>query len=258
MAALADLFHEVGDSLYEAGHHEDALAFYKILKDRVPNDEDFSHYLHMGKCYFQIEDLAQAEEAFLIALDHDENNVTVRQELVKLYDSIEDNTEATKYRQEIKDLIKKSNKKSKLTKVQPEKAPKAFIERKEPKAYRGRKKDITTNANAIHERQIEEARIADLLQSYEIIQQCNEGLKAGDVEATSLWMAAAADLVADFRTCKGLYPYDKYYYAQSRIDKEKAMQNENKKAALDDDIGQEDNLPRNKPQLPENSLNQSC
>lgn len=212
----------------------------------------------MGKCYFEIaqpivqpvnaEDplLKKIEDSLITYLEIDENNIAVRQELIKFYDSIGDNDKAAEYRQEIKNLVKTATENYRLAEKQSEKSTKAFITRTERKTYRGKKKDRKENPNAAQERQIEEIRLADLEQSYQTLRRCNEGLKAGDSEATSEWMAAAADLVADFRTCKGIYPYDKYYYAQTLKDKESAMRNENEKAALDDDFDQEDTAARGK------------
>lgn len=208
---------------------------------RINEDPDISHYLQMGICYLQLGEPQNAEKFFLTTLQHDEDNIEARQELAKLYDGV-DKEQAALMRQEVKDIVKKATEKlqrlGKEAQNDSEKPVKTFIARKTYKP--SRKKYLQPDPDAEIKAKLEEARIANLLRSYETVQRCKAGLEAGDVDETSEWMAAARELVTDFRTIKGLYPYDKFYYSphfvsRSEREKAKAVENANRIAAPNDD-----------------------
>lgn len=65
-------------------------------------------------------------------------------------------------------------------------------------------------ADPSERRKEEDMRKQRLLEQYDVMQQVGARMRRGERQATKLWMEAARDLIADFRSCKFFYPWDKY------------------------------------------------
>lgn len=65
-------------------------------------------------------------------------------------------------------------------------------------------------ADPSERRKEEDMRKQRLLQQYDVMQQVGARMRRGERQATRMWMEAARDLIADFRSCKFFYPWDKY------------------------------------------------
>ena len=211
MLDYSDLYRDAADSLQQAGLYEDALEYYEPLKrvSPVPGDEALFH-LQIGRCYLKVQKYREAEECFQTAISYDQDNIEARVQLARLYEEIDEQEQAFVCVNELIKLRRAQNRKKKKAQEEDDERPVdndtlmlAAVRRRN--AYRSKR------LMNLEERRKQEAATAErLLEQYSIMRLEKAGMRANESEATKAWMAAAADMIEDFRGYKTFYSWDKY------------------------------------------------
>ena len=237
-----DLYRPIADRLRDVQLYQDALMFYRPLK-QVPEENTGDLYLQMGFCFLGDKLQAEAEECFLAAIRLDENNIEARVQLAKLYETLNEQEQAFFYANEALSLRRILN-------PDPRQRPRRYRRRRRPtfeglsveevegveeaeeskeaEEPRGSKEsseeeegDFTPVKYLNYHRQrrladpkkkLEEemSRADQLKNQYHVFCTKLEEVRRGDTGATREWMTAARDLTDDFRGVRRFFPYDKY------------------------------------------------
>ncbi|ROW12348.1 hypothetical protein VMCG_00267 [Cytospora schulzeri] len=210
---------DLANQLFESRRVTTALEFYDLYR-RLTGEPDPEILVQQGKCYLEMEDQATAEECFIAAIEIDDDNIDARYELAQMYETAQEQeeafllvNEALKLEQEQrleegeegedgKDTMadKARNKRRVRQKVLREKA------KARPK--RARRVYVRRMANKQQREKYEESVTNNFKEKYQRVLQLREQVASGDKEAEAEWMAAAQDLVDDFRSFKEFYPWD--------------------------------------------------
>lgn len=203
-----DLYRDAADGLQEAEFYEYAISFYQALrKNSNPNDP--SLLIEMGKCFLKVNRNREAEESFEAAINVDPDNIESRIHLARMYESLDEQEQAFIYVNEVLNLRRSQNSKKKLHRSNYD----ASTENDTLMPAVGGRKSYYKPKRLVNaeERQRQEAAIAERLQEqFSVMRLERNGMRAGDARASGAWMAAAADLIEDFRGFKTFYPWDKY------------------------------------------------
>jgi general transcription factor 3C polypeptide 3 (transcription factor C subunit 4) len=227
----------VASHLYETERLIKALPFYEPLR-RQEDLLDATALYRAGKCYLEIGDKRQAEECFTAALDSEETpldtRINTRFELAKMYEAARKNTEALYLLEEamgiererdqgIADSARQQDQERSRPNVTRKLAPKASGEattrarkptgprkRREPGA---KPKDRVSRPRPLlfaldEDRRLEEERrSAYIAEKWRTVREGRQDSEEGPGET---WMDAAKELIDDFRSYKGFYPWDRY------------------------------------------------
>ncbi|KAE9574619.1 hypothetical protein CGMCC3_g9417 [Colletotrichum fructicola] len=166
------LIRDIADELYMVPRISEALDYYELLRHSIYG-QDATLLLQLGRCYLARSDLAAAEDCFLVAIQVDETNIDARIELARIYEKAKEEEEA---------LILLSEA--------------AALDR------------INDGGNQLEDE--ERARADELTRRYEVVRNLKRDIQAGDHSLIPQWMAAAGELVGDFRSFRKFYPWDKY------------------------------------------------
>ncbi|KAF9889891.1 transcription factor TFIIIC subunit tfc4 [Aspergillus nanangensis] len=218
-----DLFREVADNLKDVGLFEDALRFYMPLQETTEH-ADVSYFMAMGDCLRELDKLEDAENCYLMVVEHDPGHISSRVHLARLYESIGMNEQALKFVNEAALLERqesRGNRRRKDTRLEQlvmefkkaaeismgvENAPLRPIA---PKLTDQEESSATfTTAATSRRRSVSEEgdRTDDVQYLYEKLSQLQPKVKEGDLEATEDWLDIADALLRDFRSNRIFYP----------------------------------------------------
>lgn len=212
---------DLANQLFESRKVTTALEFYDLYR-RLTGEPDPEILVQQGKCYLEMEDQATAEECFIAAIEIDDDNIDARYELAQMYETAQEQeeafllvNEALKLEQEQRleegedddggkdTMADKARKKRRVrqkvlrdkAKARPKRAKRVYVRRMANKQQREKYEESVTN---------------NFKEKYQRVLELRRQMASGDKEAEAEWMAAAQDLVDDFRSFKEFYPWDKY------------------------------------------------
>ncbi|CAI0643865.1 unnamed protein product [Colletotrichum noveboracense] len=170
------LIRDIADELYMVPRISEALDYYELLRHSIYG-QDATLLLQLGRCYLARSDLAAAEDCFLVAIQVDETNIDARIELARIYEKAKEEEEALILLSEAAALDRINDGGNQL-------------------------EDVSGDVNRSRGR-------ASALR-YEVVRNLKRDIQAGDHSLIPQWMAAAGELVGDFRSFRKFYPWDKY------------------------------------------------
>ncbi|KAK0125220.1 transcription factor TFIIIC subunit tfc4 [Cadophora gregata f. sp. sojae] len=215
------LFREVADSLFEATYYEEALVFYKPLR-QVPEIVDTKMLNSMGKCAHELGSLSEAEEYHLAAaLDADD--VESRSALARIYDALGDKQSAFNMINEIVLLnrntallpegFRRQNPKlptSETIRALEESGAESFLQPAVVRKTKGRKKPEDSSVKDRWGYGYAILKAQRLQEEFKTAEKNRDLMRAGDPGATAKWMEATEELINDFKRFKAFYPWEKY------------------------------------------------
>ncbi|KAJ3551363.1 hypothetical protein NPX13_g11380 [Xylaria arbuscula] len=239
------LLAEIGSALYDSDLRDMTLRFLEPLLS-IPDVLDSAALLAAGRCYLDAGDKRQAEECFGAAIDADESNdeasIDARYELAKMYEAAREEQEAyilvneairlqqahdeaegeddedemgsddeARNRSGARTVRKARLKKQRAPRQLKPRAPKpkVFDENgNEVRRSRPRRKVFGRSDEVTLE---EKRRDEELATAWRTIHRIRGAHDPNNGTGPSItFMRAAKDLVDDFRSCKGFYPWEKY------------------------------------------------
>ncbi|KAI1369100.1 hypothetical protein F5Y08DRAFT_181973 [Xylaria arbuscula] len=239
------LLAEIGSALYDSDLRDMTLRFLEPLLS-IPDVLDSAALLAAGRCYLDAGDKRQAEECFGAAIDADESNdeasIDARYELAKMYEAAREEQEAyilvneairlqqahdeaegeddedemgsddeARNRSGARTIRKARLKKQRAPRQLKPRAPKpkVFDENgNEVRRSRPRRKVFGRSDEVTLE---EKRRDEELATAWRTIHRIRGAHDPNNGTGPSItFMRAAKDLVDDFRSCKGFYPWEKY------------------------------------------------
>ncbi|KUI64090.1 Transcription factor tau subunit sfc4 [Cytospora mali] len=250
---------DLANQLFESRRVTTALEFYDLYR-RLTGEPDPEILVQQGKCYLEMEDQATAEECFIAAIEIDDDNIEARYELAQMYETAQEQeeafllvNEALKLEQEQRlengeddddggdHMAAKARKKRRVrqkvlrdkAKARPKRARRVYVRRMANKAQREKYEESVTN---------------NFKEKYQRVLELREQVASGDKEAEAEWMAAAQDLVDDFRSFKEFYPWDKYlsfmgygsFFRENRRKKEREQQEQEQEQQYQQETREED------------------
>lgn len=239
------LLAEIGSALYESNLREMTLSFLEPLLS-IPDVLDSAALLAAGRCYLDAGDKRQAEECFGAAIDVDESNdeasIDARYELAKMYEAAREEQEAYILVNEAirlqqahdeaegeddeddmgsDDEARNRSGAGVVRKARPKKQraprqlkprapkPKALDENgNEIRRSRPRRKVFGRSDEVTLEEKRRAEELADAWRTIHSVRGADDSYKGTGPSDT--FMRAAKELVDDFRSCKGFYPWEKY------------------------------------------------
>ncbi|KAJ0162345.1 Transcription factor tau subunit sfc4 [Colletotrichum tanaceti] len=226
------LIRDIADELFSVQRYSEALDFYELLRQSAYG-QDATLLLHLGQCYLTKSDLVAAEDCFLVAIEVDENNIDARIELARIYEKAKEEEEALILVTEaiaLQGITDSSNQfgdgrgdpsgdggrfalGARTSALANGSKPRRKRETKRQPANSGivrpryRPKRLVAPDQRMQE---ERARADELTRRYEIVRNLKKDIQAGDHSLIPTWMAAAGELVGEFRSFRKFYPWDKY------------------------------------------------
>ncbi|KAI9838563.1 MAG: hypothetical protein M1819_004872 [Sarea resinae] len=218
-----DLFRDVADALSEQGLYDEALRFYEPLQ-QVGDYTDAAFYTAMAQCYRAAGLTSEAEECYQTIIENDADNINARVQLAKMYEDLGRSEEAFHYVNEVillgrKDIANQSIREG-VSKVTTTEELAALIPTILPNREKSKKRQGPSQTAAAKQER-ERIRDENVEVLYVRLQAVQDSMRAGDETAMKEWMATARELTDEFRTCKTLFPWDKYikflgYSAEAR------------------------------------------
>lgn len=212
---------DLANQLFESRRVTTALEFYDLYR-RLTGEPDPEILVQQGKCYLEMEDQATAEECFIAAIEIDDDNIEARYELAQMYETAQEQeeafllvNEALKLEQEQRleeDENDDEGRDPMTTKARRKKhvRQKVLKDRSKAKPKRAKRVYVRRMANKAQREKYEDSVTNNFKEKYQRVLELREQVASGDKEAEAEWMAAAQDLVDDFRSFKEFYPWDKY------------------------------------------------
>ncbi|KAF0315356.1 RNA polymerase III transcription factor tfiiic [Colletotrichum asianum] len=220
------LIRDIADELYMVPRISEALDYYELLRHSIYG-QDATLLLQLGRCYLARSDLAAAEDCFLVAIQVDETNIDARIELARIYEKAKEEEEALILLSEAAALDRINDGENQLEDVSGDLnrsrgRASALSDAIKPRRKRDQRRRPTNNG-VVRARyrprklvapdqrlQEERARADELTRRYEVVRNLKRDIQAGDHSLIPQWMAAAGELVGDFRSFRKFYPWDKY------------------------------------------------
>ncbi|KAL2753820.1 hypothetical protein ACRALDRAFT_1064970 [Sodiomyces alcalophilus JCM 7366] len=221
-AAVEDfpgLVRDIADALFEDQNVDMALDYYELLRNSIYG-EDPDLLMRLGRCHLANLDIGAAEDCFLLTIQVDEKNVDARIELARIYEQAKEGEEALILVTEAIALrgagsSGRRNGKSgaiPLTRASDNDNPED--DRSPQKSGSGavvRPRYRPKRLVAPDQRRQEERKRADeLSRKYQEVHDLKRDIRNGAGHLVTSWMAAAKDLVDDFRSFRKFYTWDKY------------------------------------------------
>lgn len=220
---------ELANQLFENRNIHTALEFYEFY-ERLSGEVDSEMLVQKGRCYLQMEDQAKAEDFFLRAIEVDDDNIEARMELAQLYERHQEKEEAfllvneaialeDEQRREDEEYEEESDggeeEENLLAAAKARRRrrirDKVIRERRKGQRPKRAQRQHMRRMAGKAKRELYEQNVTEVFRSkYHKVQALRERMANGDIEAEEEWMAAAQDLVDDFRSFKEFYPWDKY------------------------------------------------
>lgn len=220
---------ELADQLFVNRRITDALEFYDFY-EQVTGELDSDLLVQKGKCHLQMEDQQAAEDYFIKAIEADDDNIDARYELAQMYEAHQEEEEAFLL---VNEAIQLATVQQKEDEEDEEYAGGEEEEEEDPAAAKVRqrrrirrkilrdktkgkkpqrvKRQYVRRMAGRANREMYENKVTESFRSkYHKVLELRERMAAGDLAAEDEWMAAAQDLVVDFRSFKEFYPWDKY------------------------------------------------
>ena len=211
---------EIAELLFQRGAYADACEYYEAL--RVSSAGlDSTALVHLGICYSLLGADSQAEDCYITAINEDPTSISARIELATLYERSHEKEEAYLLVAEAIKLRKESgiqpNSNSSRGACKPHAGDvKSQPRRRRPRRGRDYGRTLVTRyhprklVSAEQKRRQEQERTQKLKSRYELVQSLRAEAHCGSGPSFSAWMAAAGDLVDDFRSFKEFYHWEKY------------------------------------------------
>lgn len=243
---------ELANQLFENKQIEQALGFYEFYERLLAGEADPEVLVHKGKCFLELQDQQTAEDLFIQALEADDDNIDARYELAQLYEAHQEKEEAfvlvnealrLAHNLEEEDRFDKDwnmDAEESLNPAETKALQRRRIRRKimrEKKAGRRPKRAKRQYLRRMvggAKREMYEQNVAESFRTkYQKVQELRARIAGGDLDAEEEWMAAAGDLVDDFRSFKEFYPWDKYlsFMGYGSFFKENVRKNEGQQAS---------------------------
>ncbi|GJC86849.1 transcription factor tau subunit sfc4 [Colletotrichum liriopes] len=226
------LIRDIADELFVVQRYSEALDYYELLRHSIYG-QDATLLLHLGRCYLTKSDLVAAEDCFLVAIEVDESNIDARIELARIYEKAKEEEEALilvteaialqgindngdqfgNGRGDLGGDPRRSASGARTSALANCNKPRRKRETKREPANSGivrpryRPKRLVAPDQRMQE---ERARADELTRRYEVVRNLKKDIQAGDHSLIPTWMAAAGDLVGEFRSFRKFYPWDKY------------------------------------------------
>lgn len=219
---------ELANQLVENRRINDALEFYEFY-ERITGELDSDLLVQKGRCYLQMEDQQGAEDYFIKAIEADDDNIDARYELAQMYEAHQEEEEAfllvneaiqlAQVQQQEDEQDEEYNGKEEekedpaATKARQRRRIRRKIQREKKKGEkpkRVKRQHVRRMAGRANREKYEEKVTESFRGKYQKVLELRERMATGDVAAEDEWMAAAQDLVEDFRSFKEFYPWDKY------------------------------------------------
>lgn len=219
---------ELANQLVENRRITDALEFYEFY-ERVTGELDSDLLVQKGRCYLQMEDQQGAEDYFIKAIEADDDNIDARYELAQMYEAHQEEEEAFLLVNEAIQLAQVQQQEDEqdeeyngeeeekedpaATKARQRRRIRRKIQREKSKGEkpkRVRRQYVRRMAGRANREKYEEKVTESFRGKYQKVLELRERMVTGDLAAEDEWMAAAQDLVEDFRSFKEFYPWDKY------------------------------------------------
>ncbi|KAM0281304.1 hypothetical protein ACHAQH_003572 [Verticillium albo-atrum] len=214
------LIRDIADALYSFGNALRALDYYELLRNSVYG-QDPDLLLDLGRCHLIKGDTGAAEDCFLLTIQVDDSNIDARIELARIYEDAREDEEALILVTEAIALqgagqhtyrtigrgtdILSADETAKAT------SGKQSLGRKLGSASIVRPRYRPKRLVAPDQRRREEHDRADeLSRRHKEVRDLKRGIQEGNRGLITTWMAAARDLVDDFRSFRKFYTWDKY------------------------------------------------
>ncbi|KAF9875669.1 RNA polymerase III transcription factor tfiiic [Colletotrichum karsti] len=218
------LIRDIADELFSVDRIPEALDYYELLRHSVYG-QDATLLLQLGRCYLYRSDLAAAEDCFLMAIHVDEESFHARVELARVYEKSREEEEALILVNEAMALrgiddeedrlaggSRDANRRSRGSTLADGTKPRRKRDtQSKPASGLVRPRYRTRKLVAPDQRlQEERARADELTRRYGIARNLKKDIQAGNHSLIPTWMAAAEELVNEFRSFRKFYPWDKY------------------------------------------------
>lgn len=220
---------ELANQLFENRRITDALEFYEFY-ERITGELDSDLLVQKGRCYLQMEDQQLAEDYFIKAIEADDDNIDARYELAQMYEAHQEEEEAFLLVNEAIQLAQVQQQEDEedeeynggeddeqedaaASKARQRRRIRRKILRdksKGQKPKRVKRQYVRRMAGRANREKYEQKVTESFRSKYQKVLELRERMAAGDLAAEDEWMAAAQDLVEDFRSFKEFYPWDKY------------------------------------------------
>lgn len=243
---------DLANQLFENKQIEQALGFYEFYERLLAGEADPEVLVHKGKCFLELQDQQTAEDLFIQALEADDDNIDARYELAQLYEAHQEKEEAFVLVNEALRLAHNLEEEDRFDKdwnmdgeesLNPAEAKalqrrrirrKVMREKKAGRRPKRAKRQYLRRMVGGAKREMYEQNVAESFRTkYQKVQELRSRIAGGDLDAEEEWMAAAGDLVDDFRSFKEFYPWDKYlsFMGYGSFFKENVRRNEGQQAS---------------------------
>lgn len=196
------------------GFATEALRFLEPLQ-QDGRHTDTSFFLSLGSCYRKAGLKAEAEECYHTVIKSDEENVEARVQLAKICEELGKPEQAFTYLNQFITISRRDAENQ--SRIQQGSSPKPGRPRKSLPTLRPEAKPLpptTKIAQSKSDREekdkIEHDRSENIRTLYTEFHTLQDQMRAGSSVATAQWMETASTLIEDFRSCRALYPLDRY------------------------------------------------
>ncbi|KAH8880755.1 TPR-like protein [Thozetella sp. PMI_491] len=241
-----DCLKEIGNSLLDQGKARGAIPYFKLYRQIANDSEDVAidsgFLVDQGRCHQMLGDKEAAEECFIAAIEADDENIDGRYELAKMYESEQQKDgreEALVLVNEALNLEALQEQREEEEREREEFNRKIIASRRKPRgqyrkrtreelderrqAKRSRNQDPNKRrfmprrfVDDDKKRKADEERSKEIKQMYGKLQSLRPQMAALDddgkpnEEAINSWKDVAGNLVAEFRSNKDFFPWEKY------------------------------------------------
>ncbi|KAI9724803.1 MAG: hypothetical protein M1812_000079 [Candelaria pacifica] len=209
-----DLFIEAADALQNEGFAREALKFLEPLQ-QVEGHAGTFLYLSLGSCYYAAGLIDEAEDCYRTVTESDEENVEARVQLAIICEKHGKPDQAFTYLNQFITISRRDAENQ--SRIQQGSSSKPGKPRKSlPKLRPGaepplaKSNDAQSTSEQVETDIVEDDRGHNVKVLYTKMQGLHDQMRAGDASATAQWMEAASTLIEDFRSCRALYPLDRY------------------------------------------------
>lgn len=207
LPAFSFLIRDLAGHLFDHELVNEAQVYYEFLRT-IPEESNGDILLQIGRCHLAKGNSSSAEESFLAAIDVDADSIDARVELANLYSTAHEDEEALILVTEAMTLQQAQAGKggsggrlsSRLRAVSG-RLPSGLI----PRRYRPKRL-----VDPVRRRQEEVDRARRLSTQFVHVQELKARIRDGDEAAVPAWMAAAKELIDDFRSYRKFYSWDNY------------------------------------------------
>lgn len=223
MTAFPFLIRDLAGQLFEHELIAEAQAYYQFLRS-LPDEPDALILLQLGRCHLLKGESSAAEECFLAAIEADVDNIDARVELANLYSTAHEDEEAlilvneAMTLQETQAALAAGPDKDKLKALPPSRRS-YYLHRPKGASVRFKAKPSGVIPARYRPKRLvdpdmrrreEVERAQRLSTQYLTVQDLKAKIREGSEELVPAWMAAAKELIDDFRSYRKFYSWDKY------------------------------------------------